>query len=109
MMKQSAQKLSTLSLVTADGRQHHRGSEQNSAPRTNSFDGWPNSVAPTLMQFPTSPQSTIADRWIRSLSLTDIARVNHATVRESSDHRPWPPEVVLTFMAAEVIKGKSDR
>jgi len=51
-------------------------------------------------------QSTAADPWRRSLSSRDVTRVNRATVRESSDHRHWPPEVVMTFLAAEVIKRR---
>ncbi|MGH9872898.1 MAG: hypothetical protein ACRD9S_10585, partial [Pyrinomonadaceae bacterium] len=73
-----------------------------------SFDGWLNSVAPTLVQpSPCEEKPSIADRLKgRSLTLTEVVRVNFATVREGTDHPHWPPEVVLNFLAADVIKRK---
>ena len=71
-----------------------------------SFDGRLNSVAPTLLpkqETPKeSPENFTPGR--RSLTTKDIVRVNRATIRESSIPRHWPPDVVLSFLAADVIK-----
>jgi len=69
------------------------------------FDGWLNSVAPTLMRAPVRKETRSAWRWRRSLGPTELTRLNRATIRESSDHRAWPPDVVNTFLAADVIKN----
>ena|SRR2546426_313223 len=37
------------------------------------------------------------------LTIREMLGVNRATVRESAEHRPWPADVVLRFMAAEVV------
>ncbi|HKO41889.1 MAG TPA: hypothetical protein VJU84_01260 [Pyrinomonadaceae bacterium] len=98
-MKQFARKQASLSLVPTTP-------EQNQPAKTASsfnefFDGWLTSVSPTPQ-----PQSrTVLGKL--PLSTTDIMRVNRATVRESREHRHWPPEVVQTFMQADVIKRKS--
>jgi hypothetical protein len=106
-MKHSAQKSNTLSLVPTDPRPYDSGLESKSAALRESFDSWLNSVAPTLVQTSTAQAPrNVADRWRSSLTSRDITRVNRATVRESNDHRHWPPEVVMSFLAAEVIKRK---
>ena len=96
-MKQLARKQSPLSLVPTVP-------EQNQPAKASSFneffDGWLTSVSPT----PQPPSQTVLGNL--PLSTTDIVRVNRATVRESREHRHWPPEVVLTFMRADVIKRK---
>jgi hypothetical protein len=107
-MKRSAQKSNTLSLVPAEPQRPAAGVRSKSTVLKESFDSWLNLVAPTLLQTP-APKSTqsVTERWRSSLSARDVTRVNRATVRESSDHRHWPPEVVTTFLAAEVIKRRN--
>lgn len=41
---------------------------------------------------------------LRLLTTQDFIKVMLVTLRESVGHRPWPPEVVATFLAAEVIR-----
>jgi hypothetical protein len=96
-MKQFARKQAPLSLVPTTP-------EPNQPAKTSSslnefFDGWLTSVSPT-------PQLQSARTVLGKLPLstTDVVRVNRATVRESREHRHWPPDVVLTFMRADVIK-----
>jgi len=102
-MKWSAQKSNTLSLVPAEPQP--QPARRKSTVLKESFDSWLSSVAPTLLQAPAPESSRRAtERWRNSLSARDVTQVNRATVRESSDHRHWPPEVVTTFLAAEVIK-----
>jgi hypothetical protein len=104
-MKRLAQKSSTLSLVPTDVKQYDSGTDNNSTVLRESFDSWLNSVAPSLLETPVADaRSNAGDRWRSSLTSRDVTRVNRATVRESSDHRHWPPEVVMTFLAADVIK-----
>jgi hypothetical protein len=107
-MKRSAQKSNTLSLVPADPQPQCSGVRRKSTVLKESFDSWLGSVAPTLLQTPAPPESSrsVTERWRSSLTARDVTRVNRATVRESSDHRHWPPEVVITFLAAEVIKRR---
>ena len=71
------------------------------------FSGWLDSVAPELAERPQArtPARTSGYRR-RVVSSTDIVRLNRATVRESTDHRHWPPEVVAQFLAAEVIRKR---
>lgn len=73
------------------------------------FSGWLDAVAPDLTE---GSQARIRARTSgyrrRRVSSTDIVRLNRATVRESTDHRQWPPEVVAQFLAAEVIR-KNDK
>jgi hypothetical protein len=103
-MKRLAQKFQALSLVSSETANQEVNVEERSANLKDSFDGWLSSVAPTLLQSaPAQKINDVTARW-RSLSSIDVTRVNRATVRESSDHRHWPPEVVTSFLAAEVIK-----
>jgi hypothetical protein len=103
-MKQLARKLSHISLVPPASEQEN--DHADAAPSLNEFfDGWLNSVSSTLM----TPEAMKrpSSRMVfgkRPLTSTDVTRVNRATVRESTDHRHWPTEVVQTFMEAEVIK-----
>ena len=108
-MKWSAQKSNTLSLVPADPQPQAPGARRKSTVLKESFDSWLSSVAPTLLQTPApeSSRKNVSERWRNSLSARDVTSVNRATVRESSDHRHWPPEVVTTFLAAEVIKRRN--
>lgn len=104
-MKQYAKK-SDFSLVTAEA--NNSATEDKGAILTDSFDSWVNSVAPTVVRsaYPEC-QANVSDRFRRrSLTLNEVTRVNYATVREGTEHRHWPPEVVLSFLAADVIKRK---
>lgn len=103
-MKQLARKSRHISLVQPVTE---RESEPPAAtPSLNEFfDGWLNSVSTKLVTpeaVRTRSSKVIYGR--QPLTSTDVTRVNRATVRESANHRHWPPEVVQTFMVAEVIK-----
>jgi hypothetical protein len=47
-------------------------------------------------------------KW-KILTIRELLGLSRATVRESEAHRTWPPEVVLRFMAAEVVTRKDLR
>jgi hypothetical protein len=101
-MKQFARKLSALSLVPAAPEPHETAQPSS---LNEFFDGWLTSVSSTFGTQPTRAQSkTIFGK--PPLTSTDVTRVLRATVRESSEHRHWPPDVVQTFMRADVIKRK---
>jgi hypothetical protein len=105
-MKQFARKSCPLSIVRSPAAPIAEACvEEHTVALRESFDGWLNSVAPTLLQAKASqdePKNTCRGR--RPLTLTDIIRVNRATIRESIAPRLWPPDVVLSFLAAEVVK-----
>src|SRR6185295_2304745 len=107
-MKQSAQKCEKLSLVPSD--KQDSGTAPAAKNLRDTFDGWLNSVAPTLTQAnPVEDRPNVAERLKRrTLTLTEATRVNFATVREGTEHGHWPPEVVMSFLAAEVIKRKPE-
>ncbi|HEX6283809.1 MAG TPA: hypothetical protein VFZ71_03000 [Pyrinomonadaceae bacterium] len=50
---------------------------------------------------------SLVNRKIMVPSSAEFMRVNHATVREGSTHRVWPPEVLRQFQMAEVV-NKTD-
>ena len=102
-MKQAA--LTSPEVSTVPSASSHEAGAQS---LNDFFSGWLNSVAPELSQ--TKPPKKRA--WAASyrkllVSSTDMVRVNRATVRESTDHRHWPPEVVAQFLQAEVILPRS--
>ena len=78
-------------------------SEEHAVALRESFADWLNSVVPTMQSksFPDQPKE--AYRGQRPLTATDVINVNRATIREGTAHRPWPPDVVLRFLAAPVI------
>ena len=49
--------------------------------------------------------TTATQKW-KILTIREVLGLTRATVRESVEHRTWPPEVVLKFMAAEVVTRK---
>jgi len=51
-------------------------------------------------------QSVTAGKRSQILTIREVLGVNRATVRESCEHRFWPTEAVLKFMAADVVKRK---
>ena len=83
-------------------------SEESSDSLNDFFGGWLDSVAPQLS--PAKPSNVPArTRTYRKLTVssTDIVRLNRATVRESTELRQWPPDVVAQFLQAEVIRPRS--
>jgi hypothetical protein len=47
-------------------------------------------------------------KW-KILTIREILSINRATVRESAAHRHWPRDVVLKFLAADVVTGRNER
>ena len=107
-MKRTLQKSENLSLVPPGARTDDSAREEQASNLRDSFDGWLNSVAPALDQstLPPEQRDTTDQLRRRSLTLTEATRVSFATVREGTEHRHWPPEVVISFLAADVIKRK---
>ena len=105
-MKQNPQKSESLSLVPTDVCLYDSAGSEKSANLRDSLDVWLNSVAPT-MDLPQDLRDSADRSRRRLLTLTEVTRVNFATVREGTEHRHWPPEVVLGFLAADVIKRKT--
>jgi hypothetical protein len=102
IMKQLARKSSHISLVPPAAEQQNEHSD--SAPSLKEFfDGWLSTVRSTLIT-PDGKHRSSQVFGKRPLTSTDLTRVNRATVRESTDHRHWPSDVVQTFMMADVIK-----
>lgn len=52
--------------------------------------------------------ASLKERW-KGLTTVELLSINRATVRESDAHRHWPQDVVLKFMAAEVVTRKQPR
>lgn len=102
-MKQLARKPRHISLVPPAIEQS--ADEPSAASLPDFFDGWLTSVSSTLVD-PEAPRSQASQITFgnRPLTTTDVMRVNRATVRESTEHRHWPQEVVQTFMTADVIR-----
>ena len=105
-MKQVARKSDTFSIVRSSTEAVAKScSEERAVALRESFDGWLNSVAQTLLEPKPSQDELKTTHHSRPpLSATDILRVKRATIRESSAPRLWPPDVVLKFLAADVIK-----
>lgn len=71
------------------------------------LEDWLNSIDPELIGGNGSRQKMTAGlNTRRPVTPTDLVRVNRATLRESSEHRHWPPDVVQKFMAADVIRRR---
>ncbi|HBB88228.1 MAG TPA: hypothetical protein DC047_11485 [Blastocatellia bacterium] len=102
-MKQAARKAAEPSIVPSPTSPEVGGDSLNEF-----FSGWLDSVAPALSKAK-SPKVRTRTAGYRKLlvSSTDMVRVNRATVRESTAHRHWPPDVVARFLEAEVIRAKS--
>jgi len=69
----------------------------------NSFHGWLHRVTPI-----TAAVRSVSPRFqkVPALTVVDVTRVNHATIREGQSHRVWPPVVVRQFQSAKVITAK---
>lgn len=104
-MKQFAHKSRNLSIVPPATELAESASEMSSLTLRESFQGWLESVSPTLLSTRNFEQNaTQSSPRQRPLTSTDLVRVNRATVRESNARRAWPPEVVAKFLAVEVIR-----
>jgi|SRR6185503_13317579 len=103
-MKQAARKTPQVSILPS--QQEAQGPDSSDS-LTEFFSGWLHSVAPELSR-ETAAKIPVRARRIPkySVSSTDIVRVNRATVRESTAHRHWPPDVVSQFLAADVIRKR---
>jgi hypothetical protein len=102
-MKQTARTATEPSIVPSASSPEVAGDSLNEF-----FSGWLDSVAPELSRGKPAKLRARTPRYRKLLvSLTDMVRVNRATVRESTAHRHWPPEVVAQFLQAEVIRTKS--
>ena len=106
-MNQAARKAPQLSIVRPVS-QAGGTAPDSTASLNDLFGGWLDSVAPRLSQRHSSPVSAFPYQRL-PISTTDIVRVNRATVRESTAHRHWPPDVVAQFLTAEVITRKNKR
>jgi hypothetical protein len=102
-MKQAARTATEPSIVPSTSLPEVGGDSLNEF-----FSGWLDSVAPELSgTTPRTMRARTAGYRRLFVSSTEMVRVNRATVRESSAHRHWPPDVVAQFLAAEVIRTKS--
>ncbi|MGI8837933.1 MAG: hypothetical protein ACR2H4_15035 [Pyrinomonadaceae bacterium] len=106
-MNQAARKAHQLSIVRPVS-QAASTVPDSTASLNDLFGGWLESVAPRLSQQQPSRASTFPYQQL-PISTTDIVRVNRATVRESTAHRHWPPDVVAQFLTAEVITRRNKR
>lgn len=105
-MNQAARKTHQFSIVRPNSRSEEQASD-SSASLNEFFSGWLNSVAPDLSAArPSRASARDSGYRQRPITTTDIVRVNRATVRESTSHRHWPPDVVAQFLAADVIRNK---
>jgi len=80
-------------------------------PRTlkKSFQGWLDAVASqgTTPHAAVHHMLLLPPRLDSVLTTEEFIQVNLVTVRESKAHRCWPPDVIATFLAAEVIRQRS--
>lgn len=106
-MNQAAGKTHQLSIVRPVS-QPSESAPDSAASLNDFFGGWLASVAPYLSPQQSSPARTFPYQKL-PISTTDIVRVNRATVRESTAHRHWPPDVVAQFLTAHVITRKNKR
>jgi hypothetical protein len=98
-MKRSVLKAGPLALVPP-AEESTTALQERAERQIDYFDGWLTSVAPEVAQ-----ERRPAAK--RALTLDDIIQVRRSTIREGSDHRHWPPEVVKKFLVAEVINRKN--
>src|SRR2546425_2402038 len=107
-MKQLAQNSRRPSLVVSATKTPGSASNTSEIALRKSLAGWLNSAAPPLLHVITwkgkTPQALCGRE---PLSSVDQIRVDRATVRESHTHRHWPAEVLMKFLAAEVITRQS--
>ncbi len=128
MRELARQKSQTVVITRDSGAADH--TEVNTVSPKQFFHGWlrevpPRRVNPRLDQeLPITRISTLGEaeaitrvttanmtaapvRYKRGiLTIREMLSVNRATVRESDAHRHWPTDVVLKFMAADVVTRK---
>lgn len=103
-MKQLARKFRPLTLVPPSADFLEPSEKPPEASLEDHFEGWLNSVAPTVLSVgDLTEKATATPQANRPLTSVDILRVHRATVRESHDHRLWPPDVVEKLMATKII------
>jgi hypothetical protein len=103
-VKVFARKQHHLSIIPATkAKQANSEFAVSSSALRDSFHGWLDSVAPTLSS--SSVSSSTSPR-IPRLTMLDIMRVNHATIREGESHCIWPPFVLERIKATKVITEK---
>ena len=107
-MKRATLKARTLSLVPH--ATEHLLTPQKLGNLNEFWDGWLRSVSPAVIRN-RAPEADLARLFPGRAPLTvaDVNSVSRATVRESAEHRHWPPDVVRKFMVAEVITRKNKR
>lgn len=104
-MKRSALKSIPLALVPSRAKPVNHSKQVSNV--TDYFDGWLQSVSPSAIEPKTfSIPRERANPGGRPLTQADLSRVILATVRESDDHRAWPPGVFEKFLQAEVIRSR---
>ena len=107
-MKQLAQNSRRRSLLVSATKTPGSASDTSEIALRESLAGWLNSAAPPLLHVVTWKGKTpLTLHGGEPLSSVDQIRVDRATVRESHTHRHWPAEVVMKFLAAEVITRQS--
>ena len=107
-MKQLAQNSRRRSLVVSSTKTPGSASDTSRIALRESLAGWLNSSTPPLLHVLTWKGKTpLTLQGREALSSVDQIRVDRATVRESHTHRHWPAEVVMKFLAAEVITRQS--
>lgn len=104
-MKVFARKQSLSILASTPARRVEKASfEMNSTVLRDSFHGWLDKVGTFNLQG-TKPSGCSPFRAPR-LTVLDIMRVNHATIREGETHCIWPTFALQTFHQADVITDK---
>jgi len=107
-MKQLAQNSRRRSLVVSAMKTPGSASNTSEIPLRKSLAACLSSAAPPLLHLITwKGKMPLTPYGREALSSVDQIRVDRATVRESHTHRHWPAEVVMKFLAAEVITRQS--
>ena len=103
-MKRTALKTIPLALVPSRAKSVKRSKEKaSSAP--DYFDGWLQSITPAPITNNTGTSNQEGGRYKNQpLTQHELNRVSLSTIRESSDHRHWPPGVFEKFLVADVIR-----
>jgi hypothetical protein len=78
--------------------------EVSSGALRDSFRGWLDTVTPVTSK--STSTKTFANVRVPRLTVLDIMRVNHATIREGESHCIWPAFVLHQLQTAEVITEK---
>ena len=107
-MKQLAENSRRRSLLVSATKTPGSASDTSEIALRESLAGRLNSATPPLLHVITwKGKTSLTLHGREALSAIDQIRVDRATVRESDTHRHWPAEVVMKFLAAEVITRHS--